>query len=446
MLRSVWFVPALVFLASCRADAPVGARDADVVVVNPQLWFGAPLRLVSAAFRGSAHVVVLVDDTSLVDTSLVRIVGTDTLEVSAFWYWTGGWHTVTVRLGDRTMPATPFEVHGFTEWGTPLRLVGRPLALGQGSSKFWVGTNQGLAILDARWPTRPPVLVDSAVDVSCLWSISPVSGGGAVTADRGCGTLRARRYGVVTTDVDSGPRAAGWQHAVFGRPGLWLLVGSDSLGIAIRQGDGSWRWTYYHWSAQASRVTDSEFDVAPAISPDGRLAIAGRRRSDPWNRWPAADDLADLLAFDLETGSLLYRKESAEGPAFGFSPTGDTLAAVEGSNLVLHDSRTGSRLAALPVLSWSLYADRSNSTYWGPLLWDPYGPWLYLRVPNGCPALLVIDRRTWAPAGLFGPGSDVPECDAVIAVSGFTRTGWALEILYQNTFPYFVVPFTIPDP
>jgi hypothetical protein len=288
-------------------------------------------------------------------------------------------------------------------------------------------------IRDARMPTLDPELVDSTVDVSCLWSITPAPGGAVVTADRGCETLRARRYGVVTVEMDSGPGASGWHHAVNGRPGVWLLVGGDSVGLAVRQGDGSWGWSYYRWSNQVLSGPGSDYDFPPEVSPDGRLAVAGRLRRD-WRR-------ADLLVFDLENGALLFRQDSAPGPAVAFSPSGDTMVAVEDSTLVLLDSRTGRRLARFPS---GMYAGRG--TPWGPLVWDPYGPWLYAWEPNGCPAFFVVDRRTWAITGLAGWGSDIPECDGAIAASGFTRTGWALVLWEQGAFPYLVVPFTIADP
>jgi len=437
MSRSAWLVPTLALLAACRGDTPLSTRDPDVVVVNPQIWTGAPLRLVSPAFGARPPLVFTVDDTVVTDTSRLAFVGADTLVLSGFWYV--GWHTVAVRLGERRPPAMRFEVHGFHERGTDVRLVGRPLAVGQGSSSFWVGTSRGLAILDARWPAREPELVDSTVDVSCLWSLSALPGGGVVTADRGCGTIRARRYGAVTVEVDSGPRAVGWHHAVNGRPGVWLMVGSDSAGVAVRQGDGTWRWSFYRWSNRATRVLYADDDNPPEVSPDGRLAVVGRARDYP-------DFRADVLVFDLENGSLLFRQDSAYGPAVAFSPTGDTMAAFEDSNLILLEGRTGRRLASFPALTRDQYG-YDASRYWGPLAWDPYGPWLDAWTPNGCPGLLAVDRRTWSRAGrLWHVSSDILECDGAIALSGFTRTGWVLQLWYQGDYPYVIVPFNVPDP
>ena len=439
MSRRASLVLALSLLGSCRSDSVVTTVDPSVAVVNPQLWAGQSLQLLSNAFSDGRPVVVTVDD-SVVPESAVARAGSDTVAVSG--YWGLGWHTVEVRIDDRQVPPLTFEVHGFDTSGgwarmgttIPVHLVGRPLAVGEGSSKFWVGTSQGLAILDALSPATPPVLVDSTVDVSCLWSIQPVPGGGVVTADRGCGTLRARRYGAATVDVDSGPSAQGWHQAVFGRPGVWLLLGRDSAGVAVRRTDGSWRWSYYGWSAQAMPESYADGVNPPGISPDGRLVVAGRLRSD-WRT-------ADLLAFDIQNGTLLFRRDSAPGPAVAFSPSGDTLIAFDGdTTLELLESLTGRRLAAFDYSIAGL-----NLQPWGPLVWDPYGPWLYAWVGNGCPALVVVDRRSWTLAGRFGWGQDIPECDGSIAVSGFTHQGWALTVWNQGYGPYYLASFSVPDP
>jgi hypothetical protein len=217
------------------------------------------------------------------------------------------------------------------------------------------------------------------------------------------------------------------------------MVGSDSAGVAVRQGDGTWRWSFYRWSNRATRVLYADDDNPPEVSPDGRLAVVGRARDYP-------DFRADVLVFDLENGSLLFRQDSAYGPAVAFSPTGDTMAAFEDSNLILLEGRTGRRLASFPALTRDQYG-YDASRYWGPLAWDPYGPWLYAWTPNGCPGLLAVDRRTWSRAGrLWHVSSDIMECDGAITLSGFTRTGWVLQLWYQGDYPYVIVPFNVPDP
>jgi hypothetical protein len=405
----------LVWASAC-ADPPLSTSDVDVTLVSARVWTGGPLRLVSSAFSAGQLVVVTVDSAVVTDTRLLSRADPDTLLVGG--YWPLGRHSVRVRVGDRDLPAMTFEVFGFAGLHTQHRLVGRPLAVGQGSSKFWVGTSAGLALLDARNPGQPPTVVDSTVDVSCLWSLTPVAGGGVVVADRGCGALRARRYGTVVSEVDSGPRAAGWHHAVNGRAGVWVLVG-DTVGVAVRQGDGSWRWTIHRWSARTMTRLWSSDPNPPEVSPDGRLAAVARERLD-WH--------ADLLVFDLETGDLLFRQDSAPGPAVTFSPSGDTLAAFEDGKLVLMDGRTGRRLA-------------SHS------LAIPGLPWLLAWLPNGCPGLMLVDRRTWQVQGVsVGMGSDIDECDGAIALSWFAHEGWALSYWDQGDYPYVLYPFTLPRP
>lgn len=436
MPRLVRLVPVVLLVAACEAQAPITRGDTEVAA-SSQVWQNGPLRLASNAFAGAPGLTVVVDGSVLAPPD-VTPVGTDALDV--WGYWALGWHTVAVQVGERTPPEQAFEVHGFTDRGTPtsVPLWGVPLAFGQGSSKFWVGTSRGLSVLDARWPAQEPELVDSTVDVSCLASIGVSVGGGVVTADRGCGTLRARRYGALTSEVDSGPWAAGWRQAINGRSGVWLLEASDSVGLAVRQPDGAWRWVIHLWSDSADRVEWGAEDRRPVVSPDGRLAVAGRMH---WSRMGS-----DLMVFDLERGALLWRQDSGPGPAVAFSPTSDTIVGIQDSSLVLLDSRTGRLLArfamARPFGQWG-----GHYGPYGPLEWDPYSPWLYAWHPNGCPALLAIDRRTWSTAGQFAGGmSDIPECDGAIAVSGFTRSGWVLHIGGHHHPAPSVHSFTIPDP
>jgi len=432
MRRLSLLASVLTLLVACDPGGPIATRAPEITLVSAHVWERGELRLVSPDFAGARPAVIL-DDTLELDSSAVIVVGLDSVVVHLSHYriqCLPGWHTVAVRVGG--VPSLPldFAVHGSAGPGvqSPVPLISRPLPLGMGSSKLWVGTAQGLAVFDAQWPTRAPILVDSTVDPACLAAIGSSSGGAVVAADRGCGTLRARSYGATTIEVDSGPSAAGWRYALNHPPGVWLLESRDSVALAVRGAGGAWTWTRWAWAPGTERYVD----VVPAVSADGHLAVLARGR--PFNQG------SDVLVFDLAAGVLLYRLDSPAGAPVAFSPSGDTLVAFDDSTLVLTESRTGAVIGAFPG---SLRVEA-----WGPIVWDTTGPWLYvLSSYSDSPTLAVFDRRTWSAAGwpdMHGGGFGV--ADGMLAVSGSTRTGWMLYGPSGIFYPTWVFPLTIPEP
>ena len=405
---------------SREPSAPAGAPEFSVVA--SQGWERGTLRLTAPDLATIASLTVVFDDTLILDTLRVHRAGPDTLLVRVS--VAPGFHTVRISSSGARSAAQGFEVDGLDQTSSAISvsLVSRPLWLGNGSSQFWVGTAQGLARLDARTPSLAPVLVDSTVDPSCLASIGASANGAVVAADRGCGTLRARVYtpGSAFVEVDSGPPASGWHNALNRPPGVWLLLKSDTVALAVRAAGGSWTWTRWGYAH------GSQSDLG--LSPDGRLAVAelGMFSAHP-----------QIMVFDLEHGVLLYQDASV-GPMVAFSPSSDTLVAVGGdTTVVLLASRTGTRLTTVYT--------RAGQGSWYPLAWDPFGPWLLGFQGGCCLGFGVIDRRTWTYAGAAGGGDAY--FDGVLGFSGAERVGW---IIYSNDLihlgPAWIVSFMIPGP
>ena len=435
MPRPIAWCLALLLLAACHPDTVVSTRDPDVRLVTPRIFGNGPLRVVSPDFARGDGLRAIVDGTVVLDTSRswsgwIERAGQDTAIVYCSVCW-GGPHAIVIELFGVRTPPMSFEVLGMTDNLYMPSLHGWPLAVGSGSSKFWVRAPQGLALLDARYPSLPPVLVDSTVDPACLDAIGAAPGGAVVAADRGCGTLRARSYGATRVEVDSGPPVAPWRYAVNGPPGVWLLAAVDSVALAVRGAGGTWNWSRWPWPSQRAEV-----DLV--LSPDGRFAVAGSVH--PW--WGRN---GGAMVFDLEHQRLLYG-DTAAGMAVAFSPSGDTLVYLDGAGLVLLDSRTGSRLAAFPLPNDRWLEPLFSSS---PMVWDPFRPWLYIHIAGGLPNITLVDRRSWTFAGSAGHWNDVAAGEGMIAVSGFDQEVWVLyaeQLLDTSYYGVSLGAFAIPPP
>ncbi len=436
----------LLLLAACGVESPSAPHDPEVRVVNAQVWRTGEVRLVSPDFATATALAVIVDSALVLDVlhpdtaaawyaSRAFRAGADTVVVRCMYCGVGTHALVVATDGGRTV-ALPFEVHGMrTSVLLQTAAVGRPLSLGFGSSQWWVGTSRGVSRFDASAGMDRPTLVDSTLDPGCLWGIGASADGAVVAADRGCGTLRARRYGAVTTEVDSGPPAAGWHWALNRPGGVWLLDSDDSVALAVRGAGGAWTWSRWAWPAGVKRG-----ESGLVLSPDGRLAVASAVAGYPLRP-------AGALVFDLEHGTFLYR-DSTVGAAVAFSPAGDTLASLVDTTLTLLDGRTGARLAAFALRRYGPYFPPTARS---AMTWDPLRPWLYHYVSDGCSAMAVIDRRTWTLAGYDATWvSDVVgegQCEGTIASSGFAASGWVMSTSQFSEHEWIVLDtFSIPDP
>jgi len=434
VLVAAWGVVSL----ACRTVESAPPGPPGFSIVNSQVWRLGDLRLVGPDLASTSGLTVLFDDSLVVDTALLTFAGSDTIVATI--ELPGGPHTVSIEVRGERSAARAFEVGGLrgSTWAgdwpatTPLSYT-LPRPLGLGSPQMWVGTSKGLALFDVRDPAQTPALVDSTVDPSCLYEIGASANGAVVTADRGCGTLRARVYsmGSAPVELDSGPRAwplnggSGEQpvrHALNYPPGVWLLAKYDTVAVAVRGPAGAWQWSAW----RAGSVQRLE------LSPDGRIGLA-----DSWD--------AGILVFDLAQGRLLYR-DTTVGPGATFTPSGDTIAALarHADSLVLLDAATGARLAAVEVASeygsWVF-------AYISRLTWDPFRPWLIgFRGDYECGAhYLVIDRRTWS---VVRPpvGGDCGAWDGAITVSRADPVGWILVPWSWPTSPFMIGTFYIPGP
>ncbi len=409
-------VPRIARVLCCAALAAchevVAPATPTFTITNPEIWVGrSTLRLVSPSFAAADSIAVVFEQPVYPEVARRG----DTLFVTVR-VGQAGTLSVSVDVDGGRSISQPITVNGVTGWTEIADWVTKPLPVGSGSTAIWVGTARGLGTSDLRWPTLTQ-MVDTTVDPSCLAEIGRSGPDGIIVADKGCGVLRARRYGgAAAVEIDSGPSAVGYTWAAHAVPGIWLLATWGRVSLAVRSG-AAWTWTT--WDVPVSNLV---------ASADSRLVAA------------TACCGYDLLMFDLEHGTLLYRDRAGAGAVPAFTASGDTIMFARDTMIVWADSRTGVRLDSVVTRFPGYTRGIAIGGTTGTTL-DPHRPWLYGFNSGGCPAMVVVDRRTWLVEAVWG--FDCAGGNDVMVFSSSEPKAWIVGGGYGDTY---IVNLTVPEP